>query len=61
MEDETGNDTAGVWDALHRHLKSVFDGDAQTYAETTSEDLSLFEWWVVPHRQDGLDFHRFMI
>jgi hypothetical protein len=21
----------------------------------------LFEWWVAPHRQDGLDFHRFMI
>ena len=57
MED----DTAEVWSTLHRHLKSVFDGDSQTYVETTSEDLSLFEWWVAPHRQDGLDFHRFMI
>lgn len=57
MED----DTAAVWGALHRHLKSIFDGDSQTYVETTSEDLSIFEWWVTPHRQDGLDFHRFMI
>ena len=50
-----------IWATLHRHLKSIFDGDAPTYEATTSEDLSLFEWFVVPHRQDGLEFHRFMI
>ena len=50
-----------IWDALHRHLDSIFAGDSKTYAETTSDDLSLYEWWVTPHRQDGLDFHRFMI
>ena len=50
-----------VWEVLQRHLASIFDGDVQTYEATTSEDLSLFEWWVAPHRQDGLDFHRFMI
>jgi ketosteroid isomerase-like protein len=50
-----------IWDTLHRHLKSVFDGDAQTYAETTGADLSLYEWFVTPHRQDGLDFHLYMI
>ena len=50
-----------IWATLHRHLKSIFDGDVKTYEETTGEDLSLFEWWVTPHRQDGLDFHRFMI
>jgi ketosteroid isomerase-like protein len=50
-----------VWDVLKRHLASIFSGDVPTYEETTSEDLSLFEWWVTPHRQDGLDFHRFMI
>ena len=50
-----------VWDVLQRHLNSIFDGDAMAYEATTSEDLSLFEWWVAPHRQDGLDFHRFMI
>jgi len=55
------DETSTIWSVIHRHLKSIFDGDAQTYAETTAEDLSLFEWWVTPHRQDGLDFHRFMI
>jgi ketosteroid isomerase-like protein len=23
--------------------------------------LSLYEWFVTPHRQDGLDFHLFML
>jgi len=50
-----------VWDTLHRHLNSIFSGDVKAYEETTGADLSLFEWWVAPHRQDGLDFHRFMI
>lgn len=35
-----------IWDTLHRHLNSIFSGDVKTYEETTSEDLSLFEWWV---------------
>jgi ketosteroid isomerase-like protein len=50
-----------IWDTLHRHLKSIFDKDVETYRETTGEDLSLYEWFVTPHRQDGLDFHLFMI
>ena len=50
-----------IWDTLHRHLKSVYEGDAKTYAETTGADLSLYEWFVTPHRQDGLDFHLYMI
>ena len=50
-----------IWATLHRHLTSIYEGDSQTYFETTSDDMSLFEWWVTPHRQDGLDFHRFMI
>jgi len=50
-----------VWDALHRHLKSIFDGDVAAYKETTADDLALYEWWVTPHRQDGLDFHLYML
>ncbi len=50
-----------VWDFLDRHLRSIFTADAATYKATTSADLSLYEWWVTPHRQDGLDFHFFMI
>ncbi|NKQ35499.1 MAG: SnoaL-like domain-containing protein [Chloroflexi bacterium] len=50
-----------IWDFLHRHLQSVFSQDVETYQATTSEDLSLYEWFITPHRQDGLDFHFFMI
>lgn len=50
-----------IWDVVHRHLKSIFTGDNTTYRETTAEDLSLYEWFVTPHRQDGLPFHQFMI
>ena len=46
---------------LDQHLRSVFTRDVETYKATTSEALSLYEWWVTPHRQDGLDFHFFMI
>ena len=50
-----------IWDTVHRHLKSIFTKDAAAYEDTTAEDLSLYEWFVVPHRQDGLPFHLFMI
>ena len=50
-----------VWALLHRHLQSVFAKDVKTYRETTSEDLSLYEWFITPHRQDGRGFHFFMI
>jgi ketosteroid isomerase-like protein len=50
-----------IFDFLDRHLQSVFTQDSATYRATTSEELSLYEWWVTPHRQDGLDFHLFMI
>ncbi len=46
---------------LDQHLRSVFNKDTAGYEATTSEELSLYEWWVTPHRQDGLDFHFFMI
>ena len=50
-----------IWDFLHQHLRSIFTHDADTYQATTSPDLSLYEWFVAPHRQDGLDFHFYMI
>ncbi len=50
-----------IWDFLHRHLNSIFTRDVETYKATTGADLSLYEWFVTPHRQDGLDFHLFMI
>ena len=50
-----------IWDFLDKHLQSIFSQDRETYEATTSDDLSLYEWFVTPHRQDGLDFHFFMI
>ena len=50
-----------IYDFLLRHLKSVQDNDIPAYHETTSRDLTLYEWWVTPHRLDGLPFHEFMM
>ncbi len=46
---------------LKVHLQSIQDNDMQTYHETTSDDLTLYEWWVSPQRIDGLPFHEFMM
>ena len=46
---------------LKVHLQSIQDNDTQTYNKTTSEDLTLYEWWITPHRIDGLPFHEFMM
>jgi Calcium/calmodulin dependent protein kinase II association domain len=50
-----------IVDFLLRHLKAVQDNDIPAYHETTAEDLTLYEWWVTPHRMDGLPFHEFMM
>jgi hypothetical protein len=46
---------------LRVHLQSIQENDTQTYQESTAEDLTLYEWWVTPHRIDGLPFHEFMM
>ena len=46
---------------LKVHLQSIQENDIQTYHETTAEDLTLYEWWITPHRIDGLPFHEFMM
>ena len=46
---------------LNKHLRSIQENDTKTYAETTAEDLTLYEWWITPHRIDGLPFHEFMM
>ena len=52
---------AEIHEFLLKHLRSVQENDSQTYHETTSNDLTLYEWWVTPHRIDGLPFHEFMM
>lgn len=46
---------------LKKHLGSIQENDTNTYHETTGKDLTLYEWWVTPHRIDGLPFHEFMM
>ena len=46
---------------LLRHLQSIQENDIDAYHSTTSDDLTLYEWWVTSHRLDGLPFHDFMM
>ena len=50
-----------IIDFLKKHLQAIQENDIKTYNETTSEDLTLYEWWITPHRIDGLPFHEFMM
>lgn len=46
---------------LEQHLQSIFDNDCDAYHASTVPDLTLYEWYVTPHRIDGLPFHDFMM
>lgn len=46
---------------LIRHLEAIQQNDIDTYHATTSPDLTLYEWWVTPHRIEGLPFHDYMM
>lgn len=50
-----------ILEFLLKHLSAIFENDIETYHATTSEELTLYEWWVTPHRIDGLPFHDFMM
>lgn len=50
-----------IHDFLVRHLKAVEANDVAAYHATTAPELTLYEWWVAPHRVDGLPFHEFMM
>jgi hypothetical protein len=50
-----------IHEFLLKHLQGIMQNDIASYHETTSEDLTLYEWWVTPHRLDGLPFHEFMM
>jgi hypothetical protein len=50
-----------VHDFLLKHLHSIQENNISEYHETTAEDLTLYEWWVTPHRLEGLPFHEFMM
>lgn len=46
---------------LIEHLQTVRNNDLEGYHATTDENLTVYEWWVTPHRIDGVPFHDFMI
>ena len=50
-----------VHEFLLRHLKAIQENDSAGYRETTAPELTLYEWWVTPHRIEGLPFHEFMM
>ena len=51
--------SAEIRDFLHKHLQAIFDSDLQTYHTTTVPELTLYEWYITPHRVDGIPFHDF--
>ena len=50
-----------IRDFLHKHLQAIFDSDLQTYHATTVPELTLYEWYITPHRIDGIPFHDFQM
>jgi hypothetical protein len=48
---------AELLDLLDRHLRSIWDGDLETYQATTGTDVTFYEWYISTQRIDGLDFH----
>ncbi|MFH1184932.1 MAG: nuclear transport factor 2 family protein [Chloroflexota bacterium] len=50
-----------VHEFLLRHLKAIQENDTAMYNGTTAPDLTLYEWWITPHRIEGLPFHEFMM
>jgi len=46
---------------LEKHLKAIQENDLQAYHQTSAPELTLYEWWITPHRIDGLPFHDFMM
>ena len=37
-----------ILDFLFQHLSTIFENDIEAYHTTTSQDLTLYEWWVTP-------------
>ena len=54
-------DNSEVRQFLEDHLGAIGNNDVQAYHSSTHSELTLYEWWITPHRIDGLPFHDFMI
>jgi hypothetical protein len=54
MSDPEGQE---ILTLLDRHLRSIWEGDLETYRATTAPDVTFFEWYISTQRIDGLEFH----
>jgi hypothetical protein len=50
-----------IHEFLIQHMQSIMDNDIEAYHKSTHKELTLYEWWVTPHRIDGIPFHDFMM
>lgn len=50
-----------IYDFLIKHLETIKENNVEAYRASTHTDLTLYEWWVTPHRLEGLPFHDFMM
>jgi hypothetical protein len=50
-----------ISNTIYKHLHAIQEYDLLVYHETTSPDLTLYEWWITPHRIIGLPFHDFLM
>jgi hypothetical protein len=55
------SDTSEIETFLRQHLDGIYRSDLDSYHRSTVEDLTLYEWYVTPHRIDGIPFHDFMM
>ena len=46
-----------ILELLDRHLRSIWDGDLETYRATTAPEVTFYEWYISMQRIDGIDFH----
>lgn len=46
---------------LEDHLQCIFDNNIEAYHRTTVPELTLYEWYITPHRIEGMPFHDFMM
>ncbi len=40
-----------------RMLDAMYTADPSVHRAHSAEDMSSYEWYIAPHRIDGLDFH----
>lgn len=55
------SDELEITEFLMQHIHCILKNDLKGYHDTTHSELTLYEWYVTPHRIDGIPFHDFMM